>query len=186
MREMRNLFYNTESMNKLLIDIILRHISLHEKAEVVDVYKLLYQSANGPRHLLDYGIDLEKLMLEWNEASNFMEEPLEPISVDGKLVRAHFAPLRSKNVLFDEIVEALLATAYTYVPRNELMTQWWAELGDLVQSGIVPLCMEQFIELDKEFQQFGFIPKHHSSAFIQAYKPAYVVILRDAIASHKY
>lgn len=173
-------------MNQLLIDMILAHISRHDKAEVVDIYKLLHQSANGPRHLLDYGIDLEKLNLEWNGACNFMEEPLEPISADGKLVRAHFAPLRSCNVSFDEIIDALLATAYTYIPREELLIQWWTELGDLIQSGILPLKMEQFIELDKEFQQFGFLPKHHSDAFIQAYKPAYVVILRDAFAFDKY
>ncbi len=165
-------------MNEKFINVLRTHIERHPCAEVVDVYKLLYQAANGPKHLLLSGLDYGELEQKWESAENTDELPLEPISVDGELVRAHFAPLREQNVRFHDIWSALLLTAESLKPRPELLIEWWRDLGDLIQAKMLNLKIEQYHRLNDEFERWGFVPKHHSQTFSEKYKPAYIVALR--------
>ena len=164
-------------MNQQLINMLLEHIRRHPHLEVVDIYKLLYQSANGPAHLLASGIDFEQLKQQWQDAQNFDEPPFERISVDGRLVRAHFAPLREMGASFDNIQNALMLTAQSFQMQPRLLVDWWHDIGDLIEIGVLPLSKLQYEILDDEFQQWGFVPKHHSKRFAREYKPAYIVSL---------
>ncbi len=172
----------SEVVNARFIDLLRSHLNRYPLAEVVDIYKLLYQAANGPRHLFDCGIDFADVSRMWEDAVDVISVPLEPISVDGELVRAHLGALKKAGVAFDDVWQALVATVQTFKPRPELIVGWWRDLGDLIKSQILPLPLQQYADLDDEFQKWGFLPKHHSKAFVEAYRPAYLVVLRRYIA----
>ena len=166
-------------MNEKFIDIIISHIQNHPQAEVVDIYKLLYQVANGPRHLFAAGMDFDELFRQWESAENFGEPAFEKISADGRLVRAHFAPLKKMGIPFEVVRNALIITAESYRPKPELLIEWWRELGELINIKVIPLSKAQYEALDEEFQQWGFVAKHHSEIFKKTYKPAYIVSLTE-------
>ena len=165
-------------MNERMIEIIREHIRKHPIIELVDVYKLLFQAANGPKHILMHGVDYDEIKRQWDSAIDVGEEPLEAISADGLMVRAHFAALKKKEVPLDNVMGALMYSVDGFQPRPELMIEWWKELKNLVETRALPLETSEYLELDEEFQQWGFIVKHHSQKFSEAYKPAYLVILK--------
>ncbi len=165
-------------MNQRFINVLLQHIEKHPLLEVVDIYKLLYQVANGPAHLLAH-TDIQEIKEQWENAQNFDEPPLEEISSLGNLVRAHFAPLRKMSVPFDNIENSLILTAQVFHPQPHLLIDWWREIGDLIEIGVLPLSKTQYETLDIEFQQWGFVPKHHSEIFVREYKPAYIILLLE-------
>ena len=167
-------------MSPMLIDLIKSHCIKYPKSEVVDIYKLLFQAANGPRHLaLDF--DAEDFKRNWNDAVCNDFPPLESISADGELVRAHSAPLREKGLSPDDVINSFTLTAQHFEPHPELLIDWWKELGELIKSNILPFPYSQYAILDEEFKQWGFEAKHHSESFIQAYKPNYLIVLRKFI-----
>jgi len=148
--------------------------------EVVDIYKLLYQAANGPKHFaIDFDINESKR--DWNNAISENISPLESISVDGELVRVHFGPVRENGISFDEVINIFTMSVNYFQPRPELLIDWWRELGESIKSNILPLPYSQYAILDNEFRQWGFESRHHSESFVKAYKPAYLVILRKFI-----
>jgi len=164
-----------------MIELIKTHLQRYPLAEVVDIYKLLYQTANGPKHLVMMGIDENDFFEEWNNADAQNNPPIESLSVDGQLVRAHFGPLRRMNVSPAQVLSALYFTARSFAPNPELMIDWWKDLGELIEAGALELSLRQYAELDEDFLQFGFTAKHHSEAFVAEYKPAYFVIMRRII-----
>jgi len=173
-------------MNTRFLDIVKAHIASHPLAETADVYKLLYQAANGPAHLIAHGIELAAIEQEWSRAEMNDEPPFEPISADGLLVRAHFYPLKEVGARFDDIWNALMLTAQGFQPRPELLADWWRDIGAFIQMHELPLSPQQYENLDDEFQQFGFVPMRHSEAFTKAYKPAYAVVLRRLVKIKSY
>lgn len=168
-------------MNQRFINILCEHIEMHPLAQAVDIYKLLYQAANGPRHLLKYGIDILQLRQQWDDALLGNEPALESISADGQLVRAHFAKLRESGISFDDVWNALMLTAEGFQPQPKLLIRWWYDLGELIEAKVVKISADQYRELDDEFNLWGFVTKHHSEQFVRAYKPAYVVVLKRYI-----
>ena len=171
-------------MNMRMIELIDDHLRRHPGAEVVDVYKLLYQAANGPAHFFMYGGDRNGLEEKWHNAYSTGEMALEPVSADGQLVRAHFGELKSGGYTFQQIWDAVTFTAANFQPRPELMIGWWNDLGDLIASEILKLTISQYIELNDEFQQWGFVVKHHSRGFVREFKPAYLVVFKRLLDIH--
>ena len=169
-------------MNKKFIDVINYHIRRYPALEVQDIYKLLYQAANGPRHYINKEFDINEFYRQWNEAKLLVgQPPLEPISSDGKLVRANFAPLRDAGVHPDDVLNAAMLSVEAYIPRPSLLIQWWRDLGDLIRNKIVNLSMREYNTLNDNFQKWGFVPLPHSETYKKIYHPAYIVILSDSL-----
>ncbi|RKZ34159.1 hypothetical protein DRQ33_02745 [bacterium] len=160
-----------------LLALIKAHILRYPKCELVDIYKLLYQSANGPKHFV-IEFDTNKFYQQWEKAPAAEFSPTEAISADGKLVRVHLGPLRNLHINPDAIIEILLLTAKHYRPNPRLMIKWWKDIFTLIKDGILPFHLAQYTRLDEQFQEWGFIPMHHSKQYIKEYNPHYVVILK--------
>ncbi len=169
-------------MNQRMINVLNYHIQRYPALEVQDIYKLLFQAANGPRHYMERYFNLKKFHLEWQKATSIMgQEPIEPVSADGLLVRCNFAGLRESNVSPNLVVNAALQTAVEFISQPANLISWWNDFRDLIASRLLNLDMEQYIKLNEEFLQWGFIVKSHSKPYRLAYSPAYLVVLRKHI-----
>ena len=167
-------------MSPQMIALIKSHIKRYPEVELVDIYKLLYQIANGPKH---YAVvfDADQYFQEWASAPAENFPPTEAISADGRLVRAHWGPLREMGMDPNALMEIFWQTVFHYQPHPEYLIHWWRDLRDLIIRGELPFPLSQYNELDAEFQQWGFVPKHHSESFVRAYNPHYFVVLKSLI-----
>jgi len=161
--------------------VILDHYSRYPLIQVLDLYKLIYQGVFGCEHA---GVDEEnaRLMLE-QEMKNkpgSMEEPvIDPISVDGQIVRVNLRPYFAGGGNLQALVKAFVLTARKYKGIDSTFIRYWgyaemmAAMGDLIFN---------IDDMRKEFaslKQAGFPPVHHTDEYVKAYQPAYRVVLRE-------
>ena len=167
-------------MSPELIALIKSHIKRYPASELVDIYKLLYQIAYGPKH---YAVifDANEYFQEWAEAPVENFPPTEPISAGGELVRAHFGPLREMGMDPNALMEIFWQTVMHYEPHPEYLINWWRNLKDMILARELPFPPAQYDELNAEFQRWGFVPKSHSESYIKAYNPHYLVVFRGFI-----
>ena len=95
---------NCSNKSDDLLNLILEHQNKYPKMEVQDVYKLLYQSVFGVKHLLkDTAMSHLYLIEEFNSVESKNEPLFENISLKNDVVRVNLKSFKYKN-LSDEIV----------------------------------------------------------------------------------
>src|SRR3990170_2309710 len=100
------------ALKESLWSLIRMHEELRPLLRSVDVYKLLYQGIFGVGHILGEGA-FERLEAETRglKMDEHTEEPLvEPVSIDGSMVRVNLRPYIRQGLPLDELFSAMKET----------------------------------------------------------------------------
>ncbi|MDZ7337689.1 MAG: hypothetical protein ONB30_04040 [candidate division KSB1 bacterium] len=159
------------------------HLVHYSALGVQDVYKMFYQAAFGPKHLLaDPEGALRSLQREFEQLSPAIGEPLvEPLAPDWSVVRLNLRPYKARCPSIHPLWEAIVETARSMVDNPELLHSLWSEFRAAVRAGELPFSEADVEVLDELIRQHGPVPLHHSEQYRRAHKPAYRVLTRRAL-----
>jgi hypothetical protein len=157
-----------------MIDSIVRdHLSRYPALQLRDLYKLLHQAALGSEHAVSDREWVERwLTRELAEMGDGITEPLiDPISIDGEIVRIHLRPYLTAGHDPMMLLDAFIRTANQHPGDIRLLEQYWQ---DVVMMDIFPVSeMDEFF---RGWKDKGFPAVHHSAEYQRLYKPAYRVV----------
>jgi hypothetical protein len=166
-----------------LYELISYHTRHYKGIEPRDVYKLLFQGTFGPEHLLSNPIAAkEYLTKEWDSVvADENETLLEPISLDGKIIRINLRPAKAKNIALDDLWEAFSNSAKMEKPDLHQFISVWSEFKNMSQQGMVDFEFAEVLEFDKGMKTKSYPAAHHSQAYREKNWPAYRVVLKSDI-----
>lgn len=169
---------NREAIEALLME----HFERRPQMRAVDVYKLLFQGVFGVGHIVSEGA--RKRLEEEAESLDIDGHPTEPlierVSVDGSMIRANLRPYLRRGLPLDTLYEAMEETAMERGPTEKFLLAW-SVFHDLACSGAMKVNGEELDSLNRELQEVGPRPHHHSEAYRDAYYPAYRVVKKEAL-----
>lgn len=164
--------------------MINEELSLHPEAQLLDIFKLCYQSVFGPAHIINDPNSAKKyLKKELNEAQNFAPENYQDISCYNDYYRVNLQLIKNNSLEFDTFFEAFIASAvpvkkYTWTDWNKI----WADVEVFIA--------EQNISFSNEKTDREIIAKimknkiklfSHSENYHQKYEPHYRLIKRKIL-----
>jgi hypothetical protein len=157
-----------------MIETLLRsHFSRYPEMQIEDVYKLLHQATMGSEH----AVTNPESARNWlrREMAEMGEGPpgplLDPISLNGKIVRVHLRPFVAAGHDPDVLLDAFIRTANEIHGDVRLIEEYWQTATITAKFPIAK--MEEFIRSMKE-QNYPAL--HHSSEYEKLYRPAYRVV----------
>jgi len=158
-------------------ELIRVHLQLHSGCEIQDIYKLLFQSILGPEHLLkDPAAARERLRLEWEAQPGADDEPLlEPISLDGTIVRANLRPWKAKGVDWLELWNAFFRSAQSIQADKIAFITVWQKSLDRLQE-FPQFAEKNIMQFDEKMRIIGYPVMHHSASYQHHNRPAYRVL----------
>ena len=148
-----------------------------------DVYKFVHHAAFGSAHAArDTAAVREWMTEEVLTLAPRAGEPLyEFIRPDSALVRVNLRPYLSKGLDPNQLSGAFIATGRTFAGSTQDLNRYWAVTLEAARAKEIPVPV---LELDAVFAEQavgGHTAIHHSSTYIDAYKPAYRVVMRNQI-----
>ncbi len=167
-----------------IVALIDTHLARYPEAGIADVYKLLHQGVYGPGH----AITSRKTAREWLEHERSVVLPdrllplVESVHPEGAVVRVHLRPYLAYRESVVPLLDAFVRSGRRIEGDPALLAAWWGVFESRVASGT--RWAERFAR--REVQLFGqaraaedWPAMHHSPDFINAYHPAYRVLVRD-------
>ena len=145
-----------------------------------DVYKLLYQGVFGVGHIMGEEA-WERLQEEVGriDLEDHLWEPLiEGVSADGSMVRVNLRPFLRRGLSLDSLFKAMKETAVLEGAAEDFLRGWRA-FNELMEAGIIAVDKGELERLNRELDEEGIRPRHHSEAYRDAYYPAYRVVRWD-------
>jgi hypothetical protein len=166
--------------NLRLQQILLSHMHRYPAWEVQDIYKLAHQATLGSEHgVSDRAHTSMQLEEEISRLSGELIDPLiDPISVDGDIVRVHLRPYTHLKFPSRVLLEAFMQTAFRFRGSSDILEEYLVQIEELAQNSYLNVdhtSLEEFFSL---MRNRGFPAVHHSKVFKQTYNPAYRVIAR--------
>ena len=167
-------------MKKLdrIAELINSEFNLHPKAQLQDYYKLFFQDAFGPGHIIKDKTSAEKyLRIELEEASNFEEKDFQNISSTNSFYRVNINVINKELISFENLLDAFIKSAKI---ENEISSkEWLEEWGNIEQQILlmkIPMenIEKQSTELWKIIRSEQLIS--HSSIYRKTYSPHYRLI----------
>jgi len=162
--------------------LLMEHVQRRPLMAATDVYKLLYQEVFGVGHILGEGARAR--LLDEAETVNLEDHPEEPlieaVSPEGSMVRVNLRPYLRKGLSLEALYEAMLETAEIEGDPAKFL-EAWNVFKELVKNERISINWNEVEALDKEIDETGVHPHHHSEAYREAYYPAYRVVKRDAL-----
>jgi len=156
------------------------HVCRYPLMQVEDLYKLIHQGAMGSEHAVsDVAAARSWLMEELSQLAEGPEEPaIDDISADGQIVRVHLRPFARSGGDPDLLLAAFLRTANEFRGSTERLQQCWSLAEEMADAGELPFQRDAMRAFFESVQEHSYPAAHHSSAYQQAYRPAYRVVLR--------
>lgn len=162
--------------------LITRHLERRPLTTATDIYKLLYQGVFGVGHLLHKDargrLEMEARTLCLDEQPE--ETLIEEVSIDGTMVRVNLRPYLKRDLPLERLYSAMEKSELEE-GRTEEFIEVWKIFKRLVRSGRLRFDEEEVKELDREIENRGCLPRHHSEVYRRAYSPAYRVVKRSVI-----
>jgi len=173
----------------VVVRLIDDHLARYPVMEPADAYKLLYQGVLGPEHLIaSPEAFAARLRAEYDSVPSDEAELLwEPVRPDGALGRVNLRPLKARGGDVERLIAACLETAgRTWGTPDELRAAWatfvemcragrWAAFS-LTDVLALPAPGAQ-AQVSERLAAEGYPPVHHSTAYRQAYQPAYRLVM---------
>ncbi|MEO0068082.1 MAG: hypothetical protein ABIK23_02990 [candidate division WOR-3 bacterium] len=161
-------------MKMTLNEILNWHLSHYPLLQAEDIYKLLYQSVYGPGHLLTLPGEIKERLEQEIARVRFNSRvpETEPLDPEGLLIRVNLAPIAHSQEKQRLLLEALIQTCRTFLPKPELLP---ARIGIALN-----WCQEHMpiqVERLNPLLQNQPSPPQHSEVYLKNYCPAYRVIL---------
>lgn len=167
---------------KSLIDLIDQHLQRYPRMEARDVYKLLFQGVLGSEHLIASPESFAQyLKEEFSQVGMAISEPVfDAIRPDERLWRVNLRPYRDAGGTFPNLLEAALLTGRMSWQSQRTFCAIWDRFLDLcVHQQWPSLQLEAAQEFHLVVVQHGFPAVHHSSAYGEAYHPAYRLVAAE-------
>ena len=149
--------------------------------EVVDVYKMLFQSVFGIKHILHdkakRHLEEELSTLEMNKSSD--ESLIENISVDNVMVRVNLRPFKMRGLSSDKLFSAMVTSAKETKGTQKAFLKLWNRFKSLVEAGRLSFDRSSLEDFDKRVKKENYPLYHHSERYRRSYNPAYRVVKRE-------
>ncbi len=167
----------TENRLKAILD---EHRERYPLMLCVDVYKLIYQAANGPRHILHNSNSELFFKREWEMTPPGSMSIYELIDPKGELVRLNLARAKDIDLSPKGVWDAVVRTAESHSENPSLMKEYW-EVALVWMQGKAGFTKMKILE--ESLRETGFVPIHHSEIFVENYHPAYRVVGREQLSA---
>jgi hypothetical protein len=164
-----------------LEELIRWHQRLRPDLQVVDVYKMLFQSVFGIQHILH---DKAKRYLEEElstlETQKSSDEPLiENISIDSVMVRVNLRSFKMRGLSSDKLFLAMATSAEKPKGTQKAFLKLWNRFKSLVEAGKLNFDESNLEDFDKKVKKENYPLLHHSERYRRSYRPAYRVVKRE-------
>ena len=164
-----------------LEELIRRHQRLRPDLEVVDDYKMLFQSVFGIQHILHDKakryLKEELSTLEMRKSSD--ETLIENISIDNVMVRANLRPFKLRGLSSDKLFLAMVTSAEEPKGTQEDFLKLWNRFKSLIEAGMLNFDKSILENFDRKVEKENYPPYHHSERYRRSYRPAYRVVKRE-------
>ena len=152
-----------------------KHLEAHPQATEEDVVKFVFQAFLGVGHLVSSADAIQK-RLE-NEMAQNPADDTEPETEDlsSCWVRLNLRPAKARGIATEELAKRVYRSAQQPVPYTRQDVVDFCEALDLPD-----MDKDKIEEEVNELLDGSFLPSH-SDRYREAYKPAYVVLLREEI-----
>ncbi len=162
------------------------YLKAHPKADVQDVYKLLFQGVFGVGHIITSQQEAAQFLArEMASMPARSGEPMtEPCRPDGGMLRVNLRPFRDAAMNTDDLIAAMMETAASVKAAPEEFASLWSAVGDLIEDGVLPLDLDEYNALTDDLLEQNWPAVHHSDDYSHAYAPAYRVVSREAWERH--
>ena len=161
-------------MNKIK-ENLRKHLEAHPQATEEDVVKFVFQAFLGVGHLVSSADAIQK-RLE-NEMAQNSADDTEPETEDlsPRWVRLNLRPAKARGIAPEELAKRVYRSAQQPVSYTR------QDMADFCKALDLPDMDKDKIEEEvNELLDGSFLPSH-SDRYREAYKPAYVVLLREEI-----
>ena len=166
---------------KFISNLTSQHIARYPNLELIDLYKLLHQSALGASHASAADDILEKeFNLEWDNLTGVHVEPaIDPISPDGKIARIHLRSYLSQDYAKDDLLMAFIRTANTHNGSQEKLKKFCNCLRDLSKAKQLPFNPQDTEAFLNDVENKDYPTLRHSNIFKKEYEPSYRIVHLD-------
>jgi hypothetical protein len=166
---------------KFISNLTSQHIARYPNLELIDLYKLLHQSALGASHASAADDILEKeFNLEWDNLTGVHVEPaIDPISPDGKIARIHLRSYLSQDYSKDDLLMAFIRTANAHSGSQEKLKKFCNCLRDLSKAKQLPFNPEDTEAFLNDVENKDYPTLRHSNIFKKEYEPSYRIVHLD-------
>jgi len=103
---------------------------------------------------------------------------VDPISPDSTLVRVNLRPYLAAGGQLEPLAEAFARTAHTYRGSPARLEEYLTYVERLAQAGRLPVSAADLRAYGDEMRTRGYPVPEHSARYVEAYHPAYRVVLR--------
>jgi hypothetical protein len=166
---------------KFISNLTSQHIARYPNLELIDLYKLLHQSALGASHASAADDILEKeFNVEWDNLTGVHVEPaIDPISPDGKIARIHLRSYLSQDYSKDDLLMAFIRTANAHNGSQEKLKKFCNCLRDLSKAKQLPFNPEDTEAFLNDVENKDYPTLRHSNIFKKEYEPSYRIVHLD-------
>jgi hypothetical protein len=166
---------------KFISNLTSQHIARYPNLELIDLYKLLHQSALGASHASAADDILEKeFNLEWDNLTGVHVEPaIDPISPDGKIARIHLRSYLSQDYSKDDLLMAFIRTANAHNGSQEKLKKFCNCVRDLSKAKQLPFNPEDTEAFLNDVENKDYPTLRHSNIFKKEYEPSYRIVHLD-------
>jgi hypothetical protein len=162
-----------------LLQLLQTHLGWYPQMELGDVYKLIYQGAMGPEHLVATRQEFARRLVA--ELEIIQPDPeqhlLEPVRTDQSLYRVNLRAYKSRSHEIERLLSLLLQTSKLASSEKADLLMTWAVFVHLCEQG--ELGVFEVLEVDKFsrwLKQEDYPIIHHSEAYHRLYQPAYRLV----------
>jgi len=164
-----------------LEELVRWHQRLRPDLEVVDVYKMLFQSVFGIKHILHdkakQYLEEELSTLEMQKSSD--ETLIENISIDNVMVRVNLRPFKMRGLSSDKLFSAMVTSVKEPKGTQKAFLKLWNRFKSLVEAGKLNFDRSSLEDFDEKVKKENYPFYHHSERYRRSYSPAYRVVNRE-------
>ncbi|MBN1406256.1 MAG: hypothetical protein JW956_00620 [Calditrichaceae bacterium] len=163
---------------KSIVPILTDHLKKYPLMKIQDIYKLIYQAAMGPEHLIaDKADAYNRFFNELDKINEFyFQSVYENIDPEDKVVRINLGPFKFNNGNPEALFEAFYQTSRTFSPKIENMQLYCKQVYCLAADKKLPFNLKEIQSLFREKASQNFPAVHHSDVYRKSYHPAYRLI----------
>lgn len=166
-----------------IVPIIQNHLDRYPMLTVQDIYKLIYQVAMGPEHLITYKADAyNRLCDELDKIdASFSQAIYEKIDPEDKLVRLNLGPFKQNNGDPEKLFKAFYQTSSIFKPKVENIQFYNKQVYQLTEDKKFAFDFKQMESFFREKESQNFPAVHHSDIYRKSYHPAYRLVLKELL-----
>lgn len=163
-----------------IVNLIKFHLRHKSNIHIQDIYKLLYQSVFGVSHILADPTKSKNFLRKEFDSVNPSENELliEPISVDGKVVRINLRPFKAKYNDVDKLFQAMMISTQEIKGTLSKFLIVWNEFKKAVLNNELDFDRKELENFDQIIKLKNYPVLHHSEPYRSANEPAYRVVKR--------